>query len=485
MSLKQKTIAGAFWVVSERFTLQGIQFIISIMLARILMPEEFGLIGMITIFLAIAQSLTDSGLASSLIRTKDPDQVDYSTVFVFNIGGSIIIYGLVFLLAPLIAQFYERGILTGLIRVLGLMIITNSLGSVQNAQFTRSMDFRTLFIIQIPAVVISGIVGVMMAKNGYGVWSLVYMQLIGNVVTLVFLWLRSSWRPSFVFSMPRFKRHIAFGFNMTLSSILNSIFDDIYNIVVGKYFSATQLGYYTRANSLKQLPVSNIASAINKVTFPLFSQMQDDNLRLRLAYKKMMQQVTFWVAPVLIGMGVISYPLFRLMFTEKWLPSVPYFQLLVVVGIMYPLHGYNLSVLQVKGRSDLVLRLEIIKKIIIVISVVVAIPYGIYGLLYSQIVLTFLIFFINSYYTGRFINYYVIEQVRDLLPVIALAVSMGALCYFADSLIVLWPDVLRVTLIAFLGSVFYFFISYIIKLDPFFVFIDVLRDLKIKYDTRN
>jgi O-antigen/teichoic acid export membrane protein len=466
MGLKQKTISGIFWTFSQQFGVQLINFGVSVVLARLLLPEEFGLIGMIAIFITLGNSLMDSGLTSSLIRTKDPDQRDFSTVFLMNIFGSIITYIILFLCAPLIAEFFDQEILILIIRVYCTSFIIRSFSAVQLARLTQQMDFKIQMTITIPSLLGGGLVGLVMAYNGFGVWSLVYMNLVQSLLVSVQLWFRTNWRPALVFDWKRLRYHFSFGYRLTLSGILNTIYDNIYNIVIGKYFSAVQLGYFTRAQSMKQLPVANISTALHKVTYPMFSKIQDNDIQLKSVYRRIMQQVLFWVAPILVISGVLAVPLFRFLLTEKWLPAVPYFQILCLVGIMYPLHAYNLNILKVKGRSDLFLRLEIIKKALITVGIVVAIPFGIYGLLWMQVILSTISFFINTFYSGKFIQYPAMEQLTDILPILGISVLTGFFTYMLDIQIskINHYDLFRLFSGAVLGMSVYFLFAYLGKI---------------------
>ncbi|RIJ42782.1 lipopolysaccharide biosynthesis protein [Pontibacter oryzae] len=467
MSLSQKTISGLFWTFCQQFGVQAINFIVSIVLARLLMPEDFGLIGMLSIFISLGGTLVDSGLTSSLIRTVNPDQRDFSTVFFINLAASIVIYIILFFCAPLIADFYNKSILIDMIRVYSLTFIINAFVSVQGIRLSKEMNFKLLMTIRIPSIIGGGILGVVLAFNGFGVWSLVYMNLFQSLLSAVQLWLRSGWRPSILFDKERYITHFNFGYKLTLSGILEVIYINVYNIIIGKYFSAAQLGFYTRAQSLKQLPVDNISKALNKVTYPLFSSIQDNDAKLKMAYQKLMLQVIFWIAPILVLLAIIAEPLFRFLIGEKWLPAVPYFQILCAVGIMYPLNSYNLNILKVKGRSDVFLKLEIIKKVIITIGIVCAVPFGIYGLLYFQLIFSFIAFFINTWYSGRMINYYVGEQLKDILPEILLALIVGVVIwtvdnhYFKPNVSI---DVIRISIVGILYFGIYLSISYLSKM---------------------
>lgn len=431
------------------------------------MPEEFGLIGMIAVFMAIGQSLIDSGLTQSLIRTEDPTQEDFSTVFFFNLGGSILMYGLLYVLSPFVAAFYNQDILTGVIRIFSLSFIINAFSSVQLTRLTKKMDFKTQLMVSLPSLIGSGIVGILLAYQGHGVWSLVWMQVCQSFLNTVQLWYRTKWRPSFIFNIEKFKYHFKFGYKLTLSGLLDTVFKNIYQIIIGKFFLASHVGFYTRANSLKQLPVSNLSNALNKVTYPLFASIQNDDVRLKKVYKEIMQMVVFVIAPVLILMGVMAEPLFRFLFTEKWLPAVPYFQILCLVGILYPVHSYNLNVLKVKGRSDLFLKLELIKKILLVGIIAVSIRYGIMGLIWGQLAGSVLAFFINTYYTGKFIHYTSLQQAWDLFPILLLALFSGVGVWLLDQYLGIheWADVLRLTVLGAFGAVLYVLPAYLFKMN--------------------
>lgn len=430
------------------------------------MPAEFGLIGMITVFMGIGQSLIDSGLTQSLIRAREPDQEDYSTVFFFNLGGSITIYGLLYILSPSVAAFYDQEILTDIIRVFSLSFIINAFSTIQLTRLTKKMDFKTQMLVSIPSIIGSGVLGIFVAYNGYGVWSLVWMHLCQSFLKTVQLWYRTKWRPSFMFSVGKFKTHFHFGYKLTLSGLLDTVFKNIYQIIIGKFFMASQVGFYTRANSLKQLPVNNISNALSKVTYPLFASIQNDDVRLKKVYQEIMQVVVFVIAPVLILMGVLAEPLFRFLFTEKWLPAVPYFQVLCLVGILYPIHSYNLNVLKVKGRSDLFLKLEVIKKTLQVAIIAVSLQYGIMGLVWGQLVSSIFAFFINTYYTGKFIHYNSLQQTWDLLPILLLAFFSGVGVWFLDQYAGIheWLDIFRLAVLGGCGVIFYLLSAYLFKM---------------------
>jgi O-antigen/teichoic acid export membrane protein len=326
------------------------------------------------------------------------------------------------------------------------------------------MDFKTQTLIAIPAAIIGGIVGVILAYKAYGVWSLVWSSIVTSSVNSIQVWLYSGWTPDFIFSRVKFKKHFNYGYKLTLADLLNRIFNNIFLIVIGKYFSAGQVGFYTRAETMKQLPVNNISNALNKVSFPLLVSIKDDELRLKRVYKKLMLMVVFVITPLLIFLAVLAEPTFRFLFTEKWLPAVPYFQILCVTGILFPIHSYNLTILNVKGRSDLFLKLEVIKKIIIVIIIVLAIPFGILALLYGQVIISLLAFFINAHYTKKFIGYSGWQQLRDIFPTIITACFSGLIVFIIDQFGLLnEADILRIIIGGITGILTYIGFAFIFR----------------------
>lgn len=466
MTLKQQALSGIFWTALQQFSTQGIGFVVSVFLARLLLPAEFGLIAMIGVFMGIGVALMNSGLGSSLIRTDNPTQEDYSTVFFFNLAGSILIYVFMYFVAPFIATFYEQDLLTTIIRWYTVIFIINAFSMIQTTRLTKLLDFKTQMKVSVPSTIIGGSVGVAMAYLGYGVWSLVVMGIVQVATSTLQLWFYTKWKPTWVFNKKKFKYHFNYGYKLTLSSLLDTVFVNAYTIIIGKFFAPAQVGFFNRADTLKQLPVSNISAILNKVTFPLFAEIKNDDIRLKSVYKKIMQLVVFVVAPVLLVMAALAEPFFRFLFTEKWLPAVPYFQILCWNGILYPIHAYNLNILNVKGRTDLFLKLEIVKKIFIVLVVLVSLQFGIYGLLYGSVVTSVLAFFINTHYTGKFLNYAALEQVKDILPIILLAtLSSGFVCgldmYLQEQQTV---DVLRLILGSLLGVLLYVILSFTFKM---------------------
>jgi len=432
MSLKSKTLIGVLWTFSQQFSVKGIAFIVQIILARLLLPEVFGLIAIIQIFVAIGQTLVDAGMTSSLIRTQNADQKDYSTVFFLNLIASIIIYAILFFSAPPIATFFERPQLTSLLRVYTLTFIIQALASVQSTRLTKELNFKLQMYMQIPATISGGVVGVLLAYGGYGVWSLIWMYLTTTTINMLQHWFRTDWRPDFIIDKEKLKFHLNFGYKITLSGLVTSVYQHLYTLIIGKMFSTTVLGFYDQANRLRMFPVTNLTTALRKVTYPVFSSIQDDNERLRSAFKKITILVFYVVTPIMFFLVIIAEPLFRVVLTEKWIPSVPYFQVLAISAVVYPVSMYNLNIILAKGRSDLHLKMELIKKISSVLFLLLIIPYGIWGVIYAQFISMIIHAFVNAYYCGKQIDYPVRIQIVDILPIFILGCVIAALTYYVD-----------------------------------------------------
>lgn len=468
-SLRKTALSGMVWTFIQQASSQGIAFIVSIILARLLLPSEFGLIALLSVFIAVGTTLINSGLSLSLIRTKEVDDDDYSTVFYFNLIISVVIYLIIFLTAPYIAHFYNQPQLTSITRVYTITFVINALAVVQNTRLTKEMDFKKQTIISIPSLIISGCVGIFLALNNFGVWSLVWSTLVKDCANVIQLWWWSPWKPLLRFKVEKIKQHFIFGYKMTIANVVDTIFQDIYTIVIGNFFDPTQVGFYNRANTLRMLPIRNFGSVLNKVTFPLFSQIQHDDERLKNAYKKIMQMSVFIVAPVLFIMAILAEPLFRFLLTEKWLPAVPYFQLLCIAGVFYPINAYNLNILTVKGRSDLFLKLSIVKKILILLVVIIGMNWGIYGILFGQLFMSIIGIFFNGYFTGKLINYTVFEQIKDISLLLVVCFIPAVLTFYFDKVFLInYHDIIRLVVGATSGFICFLFLAILFKLNSYF-----------------
>ena len=435
MSLKDKTISGLFWSAIDSFAGQGIQFIIGIILARLIAPREFGLIGMISIFIAVSQTFINSGFSSALIRKKECTQADYSTVFYYNMGMGLLMYLVLFLSAGAISSFFHEPELKWLVRALGFNLIISSATLIQGTTLLKRIDFKLLTKIAVISSVISGIIGIVMAISGFGVWSLVARSLAGAFFSSLLVWLWNRWQPSRVFSVKSFKELFGFGSKLLVSGLINTVYNNIYYLVIGKYYAAEQLGYYTRASGFTDMPSMSLNKIISRVTYPVLAQMQDNKELLKAGYKKMIRNTMFISFVLMAGMAAVAEPIVITLVGEKWRQSIAYLQLLCFPGAMYPLHALNLNMLNVQGRSDLFLRLEIIKKLIAVPAILIGIIWGIKVMILGMWGINLISYFLNSYYSGRFIKYPMREQVADILPSFALALTMGIVVYLAGWLL--------------------------------------------------
>jgi O-antigen/teichoic acid export membrane protein len=462
MSLKQKTVSGLLWSFIDQFANLGITFIAGIILARLLSPREFGLIGMITVFIAVSESFINSGFSSALIRKKDCTDTDFSTVFYFNLVAGILFFFILFFSAPAIAGFFDEPQLEAIVQVLGIILIIDSLTLIQRTILTKRIDFKLQARISVIASLGSGIVAIVMAFNGFGVWSLVVQRLLRQGLNSLFLWLWNRWRPLWVFSKQSFKELFGFGSKLLVSGLIDTLYRNIYYLVIGKYFSAQELGYYTRAEGFKNLPSQNLNSIVRRVTYPVLSSMQDDIPRLRNNYQKLIRSVMFITFILMLGMAAVAEPMIHTLIGAKWEPAIIYLQMLCFVGMMYPLHALNLNMLQVQGRSDLFLKLEVIKKIIAIPTIVIGVFFGIKMMIVGMMVNTLIAYYLNSYWSGVQIGYSFKHQVKDILPSFFLALSMGVLVYLLGELLPFSYPVKLIIQIVF-GGLFVLVISEVTK----------------------
>ena len=423
-SLKYKTKKGLAWSMIERFATQGVQFLFGIILARLLSPDDYGIIAMPLVFLAIAQCIIDSGFSTALIRKPELTEDDLSTAFYFNIGIGILCYAVLFFSSPLIADFYHTPILSSLLKVTALAVLFNPLCAVQQAILTRKIDFKTQAIVSLSGAVVSGIVGLYMAYNGFGVWSLVFQQVGGYVMRTILLWILGKWKPKRKWSWESFHYLWGFGSKMLGSGLLETIYNSIYPIVIGKYFSAQDLGNYTRAQQFSSLPSSNLTGVLQRVTFPVLSCIQNDDERLAKNYRKILKLSAFLIFPLMLMLSAIADPLIRILLTDKWEGCIILLQIICFQMMWFPIHAINLNLLQVKGRSDLFFRLEVIKKIIGVLIMFITIPNGIIWMVSGGIVSSMFALVINTYYTGKLINVGYFNQMRDLIPIFGVSIVM-------------------------------------------------------------
>lgn len=475
MSLKIKVISGFLWSFLNSFFVKGVSFLSMLVLARWLGPIEFGLVGMIAVFIGIGTSLIDSGLSSSLIRTKDVNDSDFCSVFYMNILVGVLMYILMFFIAPYIADFYQQEILVNVIRVYCVSFIISAFSSVQLAILNKKMKFKRLVSLNLPSTLIGAIIGLAMGYYNYGVWSIVMMYLMTQFTLTVLLWQTSEWRPKLIFSKEKLKYHYVFGYKLMLSSLLEQIFSNSYNIIIGKYFPVQMLGYFERAKRFNDYPSQMITGVIGKVTYPLLVELRDNSVELSLIYKKMLKSSFFVMAPLMLGGAAIARPLFEIILGLEWIPAVPFFQILSIASMFYPVHAFNLNILKVYGRSDWFLKLELVKKIITIISVLIGFQFGIYGLTYSIVFTSFCALLINTYFSSRLINYKTKEQLLDMLPVFVLSFITFGIMNYTVLLVEQYSNSVQLLMSIGLGTVFYLSVSLFYKKSPLY---DLLRALK-------
>ena len=429
-SLKDKTIKGTAWSAIDNVTQMGVSFLVSIVLARLLSPDDYGLIGIINIFTVVCTAIINGGFSSALIRKKDVTDDDYNTSFIVNLGLSLLLYALVFLASPLIADFFGREELIWLTRVSSLIMIIGALAIVQQTRLTKRIDFKTQTKITLTASITSGVIGITMAFLDFGVWALVAQMLSAQVLRTVLLWVYNHWIPSLRFNRNSFHELFGFGWKMMVSSVIDNVWQQLYQVVVGKYYSPATLGQYTRAKQFSQMFSSNLTGVIQRVTYPVLSDIQDEKERMVEAYRKIIKITMFFTLSLMFALGAISEPLLNCLIGEKWHEAATYLPLICIIGSFYPLHAINLNMLYVQGRSDVFLGLEIIKKIISIGPLLIGALVGIFPMLFTSILTSIICYFLNSYFPGKIIGYTSWMQIRDIAPSFVISTITAVVIYF-------------------------------------------------------
>ena len=472
-SVASKSIHGIIWSAVERFSLQGVQFFIGVVLARLLSPSDFGMIGMLSIFMSVSQTLIDCGFSNALIRQKEVLPRDFNTAFLVNFSISAMIFTILFFAAPFVASFYNMPELQPVMRVFCATLIINALFTIHKVKLTRNVDFKTQSKVSFLAAVLSGLLGIFLAYSGYGVWSLVYQAVGNSVLNLVLMIVWLKWFPSPVFDRDSFHSLFGFGSKLLIAGIISSIYSNLYNIVIGKQFSAINLGYYTRADQLGNFPSQNVSSILSRVTFPILSQLQDEPDRLRSIYIKYLQMSCFVVFPLMMGLAALAKPLIILLLGEKWMPSVILLQILCFGLMLDPICNINLNLLYVKGRSDLVLKLEIVKKVIAVVILIVSLPFGLVGLCLGRAIYGVIATILNMTYTKNFIDLSMWGQAKIVLPSLILSILMAAGSYFVTLADVCYG--LQLSLGILVGIVLYLGLARLFRLDAMILLMNMAR----------
>lgn len=462
-SLKKKTVNGVIWSAIDRFSTQGIQFVFSILIARLLMPSDYGVIAMLGIFLAVSNTFVDSGFGAALVQKANRTETDFSTVFYFNIVVAIIFYALLWLASPYIAAFYNIPMLKDVTRVVALTLIFSALGGIQGAKLSIAINFKTRAIISLISALSTGCLGLYLAYSGYGAWALVFQTVFSSLLNTILLWCFVRWMPSLVFSWQSFRQLFSFGSKLLASALLDTIYNNVYTLIIGKVYSSSSLGLYSRASGLAQYPSSNITGVLQSVTFPVLCSIQNDEERLADAYKRFIRMSAFVVFPLMIGLASVAEPFIRVVLTDKWEGTIYLLQIVCFSMMWYPIHAINLNILQVKGRSDYFLKLEIIKKIQGVCILCITVPISIVAMCYGSIVSSLLSLVWNTYYTKRLIGYGFLSQIKDLLPIIIHSLLMGGIVLLVTHFIeVMWIKLFAGILA---GGIYYILGAYIMHFD--------------------
>ena len=458
---------GAIWTFIDILINKGAYFIATIILAGILGPKEFGLLGMIMLFISIGNTLIDSGMSTSLIRSNNVTENEYSTVFITNIVMSVLVYLILFFIAPFIASFYEQPILINVIKWYCLGFVITSLRSIHNVKLMKEMEFRKIMILNLPGIIISVIVAIWMGYKGYGIWSLVSLFLINQFISTVLFWLFIKWKPSFYFDFANYKDHFKFGYKLTLSALLNTVFENIYNIIIGKFYNVKTLGFYERAYTFNNYPVSILSGIILKVSLPSLTSIKGDEVRLQKAYKSIMQMSFLISSCGLAFAALLAHQIVKLFLGDQWLALVPLFQVLSISFMFYPIHSLNINILSIFGRSDLFLKLEVVKKIMILIVVAICFNFGVIGLVWSSVINSILALIINTHYSGRFLNYPTKNQLLDLLPTLATVLVTVSIVYGFQMVIAPTNLILQIVISFVIGLLTILVISERTNLTPY------------------
>ncbi len=466
------------WTFLKNFSIEGFAFIQGIILARLLVPQDYGLIAMTQIFFAISGAFIDSGFSTALTRKVNRTELDYSTVFVTNVCLTAFFALLLCLGAPWIASFYNEPILRKIVTVNAILLVINSINAVQSTRMSINLQFKQKSIISVTVTITVGLATIIMAFMGYGVWALIYPNFLSPVLYFFLFRKYQHWFPKLQFSWKIWKEHFAFGSNLLLSGLLNTIFNNIYPLVIGKFYSASTLGFYSKASSYAKMPATTFEGVMGQVTFPILCSIQDNENRLRDAYRRLIRASSFIVFPMLIGLAALAKPFIITLITDKWATSIPYLQILCFALMWYPVHTLNLSLLQVKGRSDLFLRLEIIKKIMAVCILFISVPFGIIVMCYGRVAVSLISLVINTYYTGKLIQVGFMKQMQDLTPTLLYALSMGALVWC----VIQWiPNmVLQIIIGILVGIIYYLGIAKLTKSADLEYVIILLKENVIK-----
>ena len=471
----KKVFNNFIWRFLERCGAQGVAFVVSIVLARLLDPTVYGTVALITVFTTIMQVFVDSGLGTALIQKKDADDTDFSTVFYFNLGMCILLYAIMFFAAPYIAAFYENDSLVPIIRVLSLTLVISGLMSIQQSFVSRNMLFKRFFFSTLGGTLVSAAVGIVMAYKGFGVWALVGQTLFSQFISTIILWVTVKWRPKLVFSFTRLKGLFSFGWKILTSALIDTVYKDLRSLIIGKLYSSEALAFYNKGQQFPQLIVNNINVSIDSVLLPAMSNEQDDKEKVKAMTRRSIKISTYIMMPLMIGMAVCAEPLIRLLLTEKWLPSVTFLRIFCLTFMIYPVHTANLNAIKAMGRSDMFLKLEIIKKVIGLAVLIATMWISVEAMAYSLLFIAVLSSFINAFPNKSLLGYSYKDQVVDIFPALMLSCVMGAAVYLIQ--FIGFGDILTLLIQVPLGAAVYIIGSKLLKLDSFGYVLSIFKSI--------
>lgn len=469
---KRDFLSNLIWQLAERCGAQGVTFVVTIILARILEPEMYGTVALVTVITTILTVFVDSGLGTALIQKIDSDELDYSTAFWFNCATSVILYGLLFLFAPLVSIYYERD-LTDLVRVLALSLMIYGVKNIQQAYVVKKMIFKKFFFATLSGTIFAAIVGIWMAYSGYGVWAIAVQGIANSLIDTVILWCITGWKPKFMFSFNRLKGLLSYGWKMFASDLINRTCSQLQALVIGKKYSTSDLGYYNKGNSFPFLFISNINYSIDRVLFPTLSKRQNDPDAVKEYVRKGMKVSSYIIVPCMVALAVMAEPIVRLLLTEKWLPCVPFLRIFCFLYALWPIYTINLNAIKSMGRSDLFLRLEIIKNVISVVAVLITMRISVMAMAYSIFITASLSLIINAWPNKKLINYSCFNQLKDIFSNVLLALIMGA-CMYPLTFIAI-SDIMIILIQFITGVSVYMIFSAIFKVEAFKFLLEYIK----------
>ncbi len=472
---KENIVANLFWRFAERSGAQLVSFIVSIVLARMLDPNLFGTVAILYVFIEIVQVFVDSGLGNALIQKKNADDLDFSSVFYVNLILCISMYGLLFVLAPIIAGFYNDNTMISMIRVLGLTVVISGVKNIQQAYVSRHLMFKKFFYATLGGTICAGIVGISMAYNGMGAWALVAQQITNVVIDTCVLWGVVKWHPKRMFSFERLKELYSYGWKLLVSSLIDTGYNNLRSLIIGKLYTSTDLAYYDRGEKLPTLVIANILASIDSVLLPAMSEVQDVKERVKEMCRRSTKTSVYILAPCMIGLFSTAEPLVRIMLTEKWMNSVFYIRVFCITLIFYPVHTANLSAIKAVGKSDIFLKLEIVKKIIGIIILICAMRISVKAMAVSTLISTIISLLLNSYPNKKLLNYGFSEQIRDIIPSITLATAMGSVVYLISMFQL--PDIVTLVIQIVVGISVYVGGSKLLRMDPYEYIMTIIRNI--------